>query len=396
MSLKLDLNEIEKRIEQGYIRRQWTADKSLMIVNYTMRCAVERAWDDITLLTRGLILNADGTIHSRSFKKFFNLGEPPGPSIHELPAEEPLITVKEDGFLGISYWHDGKIKVASRGSFTSEYAVWATQWLRDRLPAHILQFEDACGASNDTFVFEILYPHRRIVVDNSDRYGLVLLAVIDNTTGLPIPRERLEWLAESNNLPIVEQVNFRDIEHCTEIASEADGTESEGYIAYYPKADVRVKIKGADYRRIHRMVTRLTAHTIWEVYAWDDVLNRIKPRPAREAAAKMEELKKLLPDTYRDWCDAKEVEFLTATNAILAQISDAVVHARMKYLTGGQKTITAELRKDIVIFLQTYHEPVWREALYVLDGAPNRAVALVWKRIEPGHELPLARDGEDE
>ena len=172
--MKVNLDEIEKRIVAGLIRRQWTEDCSLMILNYTQKCNYDKAWDEYTVLTRGLILRPDGTIHSRSLKKFWNLNEPPGPSLETLPQEVPEITLKQDGYLGVSYWHDGEMKVASRGSFSSEYALWATEWLKSRIPSSVA----AALTEKLTLVFEILYPHRRIVVDNAMR---IMLAVCGAT-----------------------------------------------------------------------------------------------------------------------------------------------------------------------------------------------------------------------
>src|SRR3990167_801986 len=129
--MRVDLNAIENRIDAGLIRRQWTDDKSLQILNYTTRCSLERAWDEYTTLTRGLILTADGRVHARSFDKFWNLGEAPGPRLEDLPAEAPVITRKLDGYLGVAYWHEGEVKIASRGSFNSEYALWATRRYRE-------------------------------------------------------------------------------------------------------------------------------------------------------------------------------------------------------------------------------------------------------------------------
>ncbi len=47
----------------------------LLIHNYTQSCQFEKAWNDLTVMCRGLITDLDGLIVARPFRKFFNLAE---------------------------------------------------------------------------------------------------------------------------------------------------------------------------------------------------------------------------------------------------------------------------------------------------------------------------------
>src|SRR3989304_2634754 len=72
--------------------------------------------------------------------------------------------------LGILYWLNDKPWITTRGSFTSDQALWATDWFRknincDNLPKDL------------TLLFEIIFDMNRIVV-KYDFEGLVFLAAI--------------------------------------------------------------------------------------------------------------------------------------------------------------------------------------------------------------------------
>src|SRR4051812_27421593 len=111
---ELDASEVE-----GYVRvRQHPEDPELWIANYTEKAAYESHWDNVTLNCRGLIFNAFGDILARPFPKFFNYGQASCPVI-DLD-EEAIVSDKMDGSLGILYKFDGKLAIATRGSFTSD------------------------------------------------------------------------------------------------------------------------------------------------------------------------------------------------------------------------------------------------------------------------------------
>ena len=125
-------------------------------------------------MSRGLILDSEHNILSKPFSKFFNLNETPETTISNLPVEVPLITEKLDGVIGILYPEKDKVAIASRGSFDSDFAIWATDWIRKKG----YSLEDF--KHGYTYCFEIIYPGSRIVVDYKGRSELVLLAVLSN------------------------------------------------------------------------------------------------------------------------------------------------------------------------------------------------------------------------
>lgn len=376
--MKLDLQPFEERIADGRIRRQWHPSGELQILNYTQRTDYESLWDAYTELARGLILDTDGNIVSRSFKKFWNLNDErfPQTMTGNLPDEFPVITHKEDGYLAVSYTLHGITSLASRGSFTSEYARWATEWFyrEDRIERR----QQAISMWPEyTFVFEILYPHRRIVVDNSAQYGLVLLAMIRNETGRSVGgashKDVLNVMGRLMDIPVVHHYNTHTLEDCIELQKSIKGTEQEGFVAYFPHADFRVKIKGEDYCRIHRICTRLTKRRIWEMLKAGDT-------------EQLDSVREALPSVYRNWLEWQAAS-LTAAHR------DRCVRAEAQVMTGG---LFGENRKAFVESVRRKDPGIFSETMCLYDGNREKAEIVAWKALRPDHETPLISGHEDE
>src|SRR5690242_9333607 len=73
--MKVNLDELTARVEQRLISVQQHPTEGLYIYNYTPLVQFSRAWDEYTLMCRGLILDDGGTVVARPFRKFFNLEE---------------------------------------------------------------------------------------------------------------------------------------------------------------------------------------------------------------------------------------------------------------------------------------------------------------------------------
>jgi len=173
-----ELAILKKDIEEGYISKKKHPTFDLWIYNYTNKTQYDWHWDGVTNKCRGLILDDNGCLVAKGFDKFFtydqiiNMGNE-----HTIPTDEHFdIYEKVDGSLGIMYFWDDVNYIATRGSFESDMAYEATKMIRDRYN-HIVFYPEY------TYMFEIIYPENRIVVDYGDVRKLVLLAVYDNNTG---------------------------------------------------------------------------------------------------------------------------------------------------------------------------------------------------------------------
>ena len=242
----------EKYIDSGLVNEtpNWTGN--LLIYNYTQKCQFSKAWDDVTMMCRGLIVDAiSKEIVAQPFKKFFNIEEHVAKGL-PIPDEAPYILKKLDGSLGILYWNEGKPWIATRGSFKSEQAIWATDWLRENIDCS--KFD-----KNLTYLFEIIIPWNKIVV-NYNFSGLILIDVLNTHTGLrgtkvPIPKE----------LRTVEYYESKDGQTSYEQLKKLNTPNEEGFVLFYPTTELRLKIKFEDYVKLHKIITGLSEIGIWEM-----------------------------------------------------------------------------------------------------------------------------------
>lgn len=242
-----ELENIQNYIDKGLVSVQKHPDfPYIEIYNYTEVCAFSSAWDDITMATRGLIVDTkSGKILARPFKKFFNVGE------HEqrgfiTPSEKPNIYEKYDGSLGILYFLEGKPYIATRGSFSSDQAKWANEWLYQQ--KELLEHLSKEINKGVTHLFEIIYPENRIVIDYQGKKGLVWIGSVDIETGRTI-MEKPDFI-----------IDF--VESYKETKTERENRE--GYVLHYPNADVHLKLKHEEYVRLHKIMTGLSEIGIWE------------------------------------------------------------------------------------------------------------------------------------
>jgi RNA ligase len=161
---------LKEMISNNYIKVNKHPEHDLFIYNYTAKAQYDRVWNEITLMCRGLILDVNDTIIARPFPKFFNFGESENQELPVLPFE---VYDKMDGSLGISYFVNDIPFTASRRSFTSEQAAKAKTMLHEK-------HRNSWGKldSSKTYVFEIIYPESRIIVNYETKEKLVLIAVI--------------------------------------------------------------------------------------------------------------------------------------------------------------------------------------------------------------------------
>jgi len=156
----LDMKNLDRQIAEGMIVFRQHPTDGLAILNYTAKAQyTPELWTETTDKCRGLIYEVEtNEISSRPFVKFWNYADSRHPETdpESFPKSIPTITRKMDGSLGIGYWSGGKLQIATRGSFESEQAKWATKWIATRQPPmHMRGF---------TFLFEIVYPENQIVV----------------------------------------------------------------------------------------------------------------------------------------------------------------------------------------------------------------------------------------
>lgn len=282
--MKIDLEEIQKRIDQKLISREKHPSAELYIYNYTQVCQFQGAWDKYTMMCRGLITDMEGNIVARPFPKFFNLEE----NKTDLPAEDFEIYEKYDGSLGILYWVNNEPYIATRGSFISDQAIKGTELFREVIKDYDKFDKDY------TFLFEIIYPENRIVCNYGDCKKLVLLAIIETSTGREIDvGDRIIGL---NEFEVAKR--YDALKDLTKL-KELEEPNKEGFVIKF-KSGVRVKVKFDEYVRLHKLITGLSIKSIWEIMkngkTLDDLLNNVPDEFFKWARDTWDQIERLYKD----------------------------------------------------------------------------------------------------
>lgn len=241
--------ELEQEIAEGWVRKNKHPDLPLWILNYTEKAQFSKHWNPVTLWCRGLIIDETNYVVARPWKKFFNWGEVWSEVLptHEFEVE---VTDKKDGSLGILYNFGTEHFIATRGSFTSDQAIHATKVWNAK-------YKGTQVPSDFTFLFEIIYPENRIVLDYKSMDDLVLLGAVHKKYGYYFgPTEAADLLMWDG--PVNETLPLSTISDCLELQRN----NSEGVVVRHQ--NIMVKIKQEDYVALHKLVTGLNERTVWE------------------------------------------------------------------------------------------------------------------------------------
>jgi T4 RnlA family RNA ligase len=345
-NLPFDPQTLLTLIEQGYIGRQTHPSLPLTIYNYTAKAQYDKHWVAATLSCRGLVLDAEYRPIARPLPKFFNLSEYQG----TLPDGVPQIYEKLDGSLIILFYYQGQWEVASRGSFASEQAHKA----RELLPNY--QADLDLLDREYTYLFEIIYPTNRIVVDYGAAQRLVLLAAVQTRTGVELDHLQVVWPDRAATYPVTTLPEWlQSIDQ-----SQAELTNYEGFILKWPNG-FRLKYKLADYVRLHRIITRIQAKDIWECLSENQSLDQFL---------------EAVPDEFYKWVKDTKVDLEGKYRAIEAE-------CRRVFQDLGDRRQTA-------MYFQAQKYP--GVLFLMLDGREYSQV--IWKLIKPGFELPFRSDRE--
>lgn len=273
---------LELRVRAGAIARVRKGALSLYV--YTNRCVYDAMWDEVSVLARGLVLDHEAAVvRATPFPKFFNFGERGvGPDVGSLPNEPFEAYEKLDGSLAILFFDGAEWRVVTKGAFDSAQAGWAAAWLRPRA-LHALDQET-------TYLFEALYPENRIVV-RYDRSELVLLGAYSGD-GAELDRNELREVATRLDCPLVPAHAVNSIHELVALTSELDRNR-EGFVIRYASG-LRLKLKGAAYRRIHAMLSDVTPLGLWRALEANDDLEAFRREIPEEFWADFDSIRSLL------------------------------------------------------------------------------------------------------
>lgn len=314
---------------------------NLILFNYTPEAMMNNRWTWLERVSRGLILDVNtGEVIARPFDKFFNWGEyghAPAPN-----GTIKTITEKMDGSLGIGYRYDGKSRIATRGSFDSEQALWATEFVNR---VHPVLCQGDTIMDDWTFLFEIIYPGNRIVVDYGNEEKLVLLALRNRQTGEYFPSQILPAIGVLLGVPVAPVHTFADM---SAVLASTASIDHEGYVIEMSDGS-RWKVKGDKYRALHKIISHVS---------FNAVLDALK-------ADGWHEYRSVVPEEFWDEIDAYHTEITTVIDGYHATIVNTLTDDKIT-------AFKAQPRKELALWVQQYPRELWGCFFNHFDGKYDR------------------------
>ena len=398
------LDILQKYHDEGLLHKQTHPTLDLTIWNYSPKVQYERLWDDITIQCRGLVTNSKGDIVARPFKKFFNYEEH---KPEDIPNEDYVVYEKMDGSLGILFYYEyelsderryniwfnnnyetgmerffdpnnlpnfddpyyeptpktkGEWIMATRGSFTSPQAIKGKEILN--------KYDISPLRKDNTYLFEIIYPENRIVVDYGDEEKLVVLGAIHTETGDEITDSALFTMT---GLGFEVVTTYKTWGESYDLLKEEISKEKEGYVIRF-KNGFRMKIKGDEYVRLHRILTNISNRDIWE-YLKDN-----KP---------FDELLEKVPDEFNQWVKETVRDLRYACFQLRERAGK--LHDGFRYGKYGDRDPEPS-KKEFAEFVMK-QQKVLHAIMFAMWNRNNEKVDdIIWKIVKPEYSKPFKKD----
>jgi len=354
--LTFDLNILNKYISDGLVVKNDHPTLPISIYNYSRTCQYENKWDEITKACRGLILDQEGNVIAKGFDKFFNMEEH---NPEEIPNEPFEVFEKLDGSLGILFWYQGKWMLATKGSFVSEQAIKGREIL--------MKYNFEPIPKGYTTLVEIIYPENRIVCGYGDEESLVVLSMINNSSGKELDYTSLLYISNETRMAVVKKYDaVNDYKTLKSLISK----DREGYVIRF-RNGFRMKIKGEEYVRLHRILTGFSNVDIWE-YLKD--------------GKNIDELLDRVPDEFDKWVRTTIKDLRYGSYQLRERAGK--LHDGFRYGKFGDVD-PEPTKKEFAEFVMKQEE-VLHAIMFAMWNKNNEKVdEIIWKLIKPKYSKPF-------
>jgi hypothetical protein len=235
----------------------------IFVLNYNQIFSPET--DEYVMECRGLILDKNGEVLGRRWRRFFNYGQQPDIT-GQFIFEDSEVFEKVDGST-ILFWYNpyaNRWEISTRGTaFAESEQLWYPSFrqavLEDGLGVTEERFQEFMNKTYDTgfsHVFEYCSIKNRIVTVY-DKPVMYLVSTIKNDTGeeMPYDSDLLHvdkiWDELSGNIRIIRKFDFKSMDEMLSTAKNLQGLD-EGYVAK-DKNGLRIKIKADLYLKVHKI-----------------------------------------------------------------------------------------------------------------------------------------------
>ena len=225
---------LEKLTERFGIKVREYPDR--YVLNYCQIESSGQRFEQIVRECRALILTRDFQVLSRTFDRFFNLGEDPQSTRFSIAQSQ--VFEKLDGSL-LSVYHDGREWcVQSRSMAHAEGETASGKTFREvfdlcllNTPAETFQQFTSHLNENYTYIFEMVSPENRVVKSYGSSRSIYLLGIRDKSSGEFLSQDVCDLIAEWDlGVPRPRRYEFGTVQ---EVLDSMPGLPvlDEGYIA---------------------------------------------------------------------------------------------------------------------------------------------------------------------
>ena len=185
-----------------------------------------------------------------------------------------------------------------------------------------------------TYLFEAVYPENRIVVRYQEP-ALVMLAAYD-ADGRELTCDEVQATSRALGWPAARRHEFVSIGDMVSHAATLP-RDDEGFVIRFSNG-LRLKLKGAEYRRIHALISRCTPLAMWEAMAAGDDMSAIRRDLPEEFWADFDDIVRLL------------TENIAAIEARVTEVAASVAHLSDKELGLSLNSLPADARPYLFVF----------------------------------------------
>lgn len=351
------LIKIEEQVALGNVISHRHKTLPLTIYNYSRTCQYDKAWNDITLKCRSLVLDDEGNIIANPLPKFFNIEE----HIQEDGAynfdinQNYEVFEKMDGSYIQLYFYEGQWIINSKGSFYSDHVGYAWEIIKEKYLERLNYID-----KNFTYIFELLHPNTRIVCNYGQEKELYLLAIRDKK-GFELNLEFAEGCF--NLVPSHKKLSFEELK-------ALNLQNKEGYVLKF-KNGFRLKIKFADYIELHKIITNISSYDIYDFL-----------KEGKDISILLENT----PDEFDEWVHTKVAELKSEYDKI-------DFYSRKLFVELGDKLGIREnySKRDFAMLLLDMPDlPAYAKSILFNMFDKKDYSHIIWKFIKPDYEKPFS------
>ena len=198
-------------------------------------------------------------------KAFFNINEVPetDENIGRDRMEHSsyiYATEKKDGSTIIVSNYKNKPLITTNGSFDNEQTKLAKEIFNEKYPKFLPNVDKGY-----TFIFELIHPDNKIVIDYGDEKALYLLAVRDLNTEKLLSLDETHDLANQYGFPYPKVYDFENLDVMVNLAHTLKNANQEGWVLRIGNKDgeFMAKLKLDEYFEMHKTFGKVSTKWVY-------------------------------------------------------------------------------------------------------------------------------------